>query len=64
MKELLEKFENKQPEIVFEWNDSETDAKGWVVINSLRGGALWWRNSNAYRIGQKRGRISCQNHGN
>ena len=39
MKELLEKFENKQPEIVFEWNDSETDAKGWVVINSLRGGA-------------------------
>lgn len=39
MKELLDKFENKQPEIVFEWNDSETDAKGWVVINSLRGGA-------------------------
>ena len=39
MKELLEKFENKQPEIVFEWNDSETDAQGWVVINSLRGGA-------------------------
>jgi len=39
MKELLEKFENKQPEIVFEWNDSETTAKGWVVINSLRGGA-------------------------
>ena len=39
MKELLEKFENKHPEIVFEWNDSETTAKGWVVINSLRGGA-------------------------
>ena len=39
MKELLERFENKQPEIVFEWSDSETDAKGWVVINSLRGGA-------------------------
>ena len=39
MKELLEKFENKQPEIVFEWSDAETDAKGWVVINSLRGGA-------------------------
>jgi glutamate dehydrogenase/leucine dehydrogenase len=39
MKDLLEKFENKQPEIVFEWCDSETDAKGWVVINSLRGGA-------------------------
>jgi len=39
MKELLEKFENKQPEIVFEWNDAETEAEGWVVINSLRGGA-------------------------
>lgn len=39
MKELLEKFENKEPEIVFEWHDSETDAVGWVVINSLRGGA-------------------------
>ena len=39
MKELLKKFEDKTPEIVFEWNDSETEAKGWVVINSLRGGA-------------------------
>jgi len=39
MKELLRKFENKRPEIVFEWKDSETDAEGWVVINSLRGGA-------------------------
>jgi glutamate dehydrogenase/leucine dehydrogenase len=39
MKELLEKFENKQPEIVFEWKDPETEAEGWVVINSLRGGA-------------------------
>jgi glutamate dehydrogenase/leucine dehydrogenase len=39
MKELLEKFENKRPEIVFEWKDSETEAVGWVVINSLRGGA-------------------------
>jgi len=36
---LLEKFENKQPEIVFEWKDPETEAVGWVVINSLRGGA-------------------------
>lgn len=24
---------------MFEWSDTETDAKGWVVINSLRGGA-------------------------
>lgn len=39
MHELLQKFENKSPEIVFEWKDSETDAEGWVVINSLRGGA-------------------------
>jgi glutamate dehydrogenase (NAD(P)+) len=39
MKELLNRFENKAPEIVFEWHDSETEARGWTVINSLRGGA-------------------------
>lgn len=39
MKELLTRFETKAPEIVFEWHDAETPAKGWVVINSLRGGA-------------------------
>lgn len=39
MKALLDKFENKRPEIVFEWKDSETEAEGWVVVNSLRGGA-------------------------
>lgn len=39
MEELLKKYENKQPEIVFEWKDAETEAEGWVVINSLRGGA-------------------------
>lgn len=39
MRTLLEKFENKRPEIVFEWKDPETEAEGWVVINSLRGGA-------------------------
>jgi len=39
VKELLKIFENKRPEIVFEWKDSETEAEGWVVINSLRGGA-------------------------
>lgn len=39
MKDLLQKFENKKPEIVFEWKDPETEAEGWVVINSLRGGA-------------------------
>jgi glutamate dehydrogenase/leucine dehydrogenase len=39
MQDLLHKFENKRPEIVFEWKDAETEAEGWVVINSLRGGA-------------------------
>ena len=39
MKELLKKYENKEPEIVFNWKDSETEAEGWTVINSLRGGA-------------------------
>ncbi|NBW37514.1 MAG: amino acid dehydrogenase [Cytophagia bacterium] len=39
MQDLLQKFENKRPEIVFEWKDPETEAVGWVVINSLRGGA-------------------------
>jgi glutamate dehydrogenase/leucine dehydrogenase len=27
------------PQLVVEWNDPETDARGWLVINSLRGGA-------------------------
>lgn len=39
MKELLKKFEDKEPEIIFHWNDQETEAEGWTVINSLRGGA-------------------------
>lgn len=39
MKELLKKYEEKQPEIVFNWKDTETEAEGWTVINSLRGGA-------------------------
>lgn len=39
MKDLLKKYEEKQPEIVFEWKDKESEAEGWVVINSLRGGA-------------------------
>ena len=37
--QLIAKFEGKRPEIVFEWKDSETEAEGWVVINSLRNGA-------------------------
>lgn len=39
MEKLLRRFEEKEPEIIFEWKDSETEAEGWIVINSLRGGA-------------------------
>jgi glutamate dehydrogenase/leucine dehydrogenase len=39
MLELLNKYKDKTPEIVFEWNDSLSDAKGWIVINSLKNGA-------------------------
>jgi len=39
MLELLKKFEDRKPEIIFEWNDPQSEATGWVVINSLRGGA-------------------------
>jgi glutamate dehydrogenase/leucine dehydrogenase len=39
MEELLKKFEDKKPVVVFEWKDTETDAEGWIVINSLKGGA-------------------------
>ncbi|MBR9757266.1 MAG: Glu/Leu/Phe/Val dehydrogenase [Algicola sp.] len=39
MKDLLQKYETKEPEIVFNWKDPETEAEGWTVINSLRGGA-------------------------
>ncbi|MFZ9968914.1 MAG: Glu/Leu/Phe/Val dehydrogenase dimerization domain-containing protein [Bacteroidia bacterium] len=37
--ERLQAFENQAPEIVFEWNDAPTGARGWAVLNSLRGGA-------------------------
>lgn len=39
MKALLQKYESREPEIVFHWQDQETNAEGWTVINSLRGGA-------------------------
>ncbi|MCK0191775.1 Glu/Leu/Phe/Val dehydrogenase dimerization domain-containing protein [Arenibacter sp. F20364] len=39
MKELLKIYENRAPEIIFNWKDPETEAEGWAVINSLRGGA-------------------------
>jgi glutamate dehydrogenase (NAD(P)+) len=34
-----ERYFRAAPEIVFEWNDRETAARGWLVINSLKGGA-------------------------
>ena len=37
--QLIQKFEGKKPEIVFAWKDAETEAEGWIVINSLRNGA-------------------------
>ncbi|TAK38619.1 MAG: Glu/Leu/Phe/Val dehydrogenase [Saprospiraceae bacterium] len=39
MEALLQKYKEKKPEIIFEWNDAETGARGWVIINSLRNGA-------------------------
>lgn len=39
MELTLADYLHRKPEIVFEWNDSITDARGWVVINSLKNGA-------------------------
>ncbi len=39
MKTTLKEFESKKPLIVFEWKDAFSEAEGWLVINSLRGGA-------------------------
>jgi glutamate dehydrogenase/leucine dehydrogenase len=39
MRAALRAFEEREPEVVFEWHDAPTGARGWVVINSLRGGA-------------------------
>ena len=39
MKDLLRLYETRKPEIIFEWKDTETEAEGWIVINSLRGNA-------------------------
>ena len=37
--EEIREFVNRPPQIIFEWQDQETEARGWLVINSLRGGA-------------------------
>jgi len=39
MKDLLKQYENRRPVIIFEWQDTESEAEGWIVINSLRGNA-------------------------
>lgn len=39
MKEHFAAYRDRAPEIVFEWNDRFSNARGWVVINSLRNGA-------------------------
>lgn len=39
MNKEFEKYLNTAPEIVFEWNDTQSEARGWIVINSLRNGA-------------------------
>jgi len=33
------RFLTRPPQLVIEWTDEETGARGWLVINSLRGGA-------------------------
>ena len=40
MKEQLRAFEERPAEVVFHWHDAETEAKGWVVINSFEGEPL------------------------
>ena len=35
----LNQFFEKEPEIIIEWQDEYTPARGWLVMNSLRGGA-------------------------
>ncbi|MEZ4930492.1 MAG: Glu/Leu/Phe/Val dehydrogenase dimerization domain-containing protein, partial [Chitinophagales bacterium] len=55
MDSLLQKYKDKKPQIVFEWNDPETDAEGWVVINSLRGGAAG--GGTRMRLGLDRGEV-------
>lgn len=34
-----QEFFERPPQVVVEWNDGETGARGWLVINSLRNGA-------------------------
>lgn len=40
MKKALNNFESKEPLLVFNWKDSESEAEGWTIINSLRGDVI------------------------
>lgn len=37
--EAYDRYLQNPPELTLEWNDAPTGAKGWLVLNSLRGGA-------------------------
>lgn len=37
--EAYSRFLQERPEVVIAWNDPESEARGWLVCNSLRGGA-------------------------
>ena len=63
MKELLKKYENKQPEIVFHWKDPDTEAEGWAVINSLARRCSRRRNAHEKRVGSKRSHVLGKNDG-
>ncbi len=39
MGSYFKEFFTEQPEQIIEWHDTETEAVGWLVFNSLRGGA-------------------------
>lgn len=39
MNKKLQEFLVKKPEVIIEWQDDESPAKGWAVFNSLRNGA-------------------------
>lgn len=39
LENMLSIYKEQQPEVVFEWFDEPTGAKGWIVINSLKNGA-------------------------
>jgi hypothetical protein len=51
MKDLLKKFENKEPVIVL-IGKMETEAEGWTVINSLRWCCRRW-NQDEKRTGHQ-----------